>query len=854
MALSPMMKQYLQVKQENPDCILMFRLGDFYEMFYEDALTASKVLDIVLTGRDCGEEERAPMCGIPFHAADSYIHRLIKAGYRVAVAEQMEDPKNVKGIVRREVIRVISPGTVTDGDYLPKEKNNYILSVYSTEEGCGAAYADVSTGTFSACQFTGRDAKALLLSETAAYSPTEALVYGGSDIKQALSERHGTRITAINASLYKYNTAFDEVYAVTGNDKGKAYPLACTAAGALLAHLREAQKIDLKFVKDINFYDPKTFLQLDASTRRNLELTESAYTREKRGSLLWVLDETKTAMGARALRRRIETPLIDPNIINARLDGVAELKKDRRARDQLREELKKIADLERLSSRVAYGSANPRDLKALEASMRRFPEIKQILSAFSSPELERIYNDINPLTDVCESIGKFIDDDPPVVYKEGGVIRAGAHKDVDELRDILNDGKNWIARMEKGQREDTGIKNLKIGYNRVFGYYIEVPKAFAENVPESYIRRQTLADKERYVTQELKDMESRVINARGRLYALEAELFTGLRDYVNASLTILRKTAEALAEADLYSTLATVAEENGYTRPEVDISDIIDIKAGRHPVVEKLCGDNYFVPNDCLLNTSNSRLHIITGPNMAGKSTYMRQVADIVLMAQIGSFVPAESARIGVVDKIFTRVGASDDLSGGTSTFMLEMKEVANILANATSQSLIVYDEIGRGTSTYDGMSIARAVVEHTAEKIKARTLFATHYHELTELEQQSDGVVNYNIAAKKRGNDIIFLRRIVRGHASDSYGIEVASLAGVPNSVVNRAKAILKNILENTALPAKKAEETEESDEITLFDMSWENMKEKLRNTDINTITPIEAMGILYEIKKLVE
>lgn len=854
MALSPMMKQYLQVKQENPDCILMFRLGDFYEMFYEDAITASKVLDIVLTGRDCGEEERAPMCGIPFHAADSYIHRLIKAGYRVAVAEQMEDPKSVKGIVRREVIRVISPGTVTDGDYLPKEKNNYILSVYSTEEGCGAAYADVSTGTFSACQFTGRDAKALLLSETAAYAPTEALIYGGGDIKQALSERHGTRISAIDASLYKYNLAFDEVYAVTGSDKGKEYPLACTAAGALLVHLREAQKIDLKFVKDINFYDPTLFLQLDSSTRKNLELTESAYTREKRGSLLWVLDDTKTAMGARALRRRIETPLLDPSIINARLDGVSELKKDRRARDELREELKKIADLERLSSRVAYGSANPRDLKALEASMRHFPEIKRILSAFSSPELERIHNDINPLTDVCESIGKFIDDDPPVVYKEGNVIRTGAHKDVDELRDLLNDGKNWIARMEKSEREDTGIKNLKIGYNRVFGYYIEVPKAFAENVPESYIRRQTLADKERYVTQELKDMESRVINARGRLYALEAELFTGLRDYVNASLTFLRKTAEALAEADVYSTLASVAEENGYTRPEVDISDIIDIKAGRHPVVEKLCGDNYFVPNDCLLNTSSSRLHIITGPNMAGKSTYMRQVADIVLMAQIGSFVPAESARIGVVDRIFTRVGASDDLSGGTSTFMLEMKEVANILANATKQSLIVYDEIGRGTSTYDGMSIARAVVEHTAEKIKARTLFATHYHELTELEELNEGVVNYNIAAKKRGNDVIFLRRIVKGHASDSYGIEVASLAGVPGSVVNRAKAILKNILENTAVPAKKTENAEENEEITLFDMSWENMKERLRNTDINTITPIEAMGILYEIKKLVE
>ena len=853
MALSPMMKQYLQVKQENPDCILMFRLGDFYEMFYDDAITASKVLDIVLTGRDCGEEERAPMCGIPFHAADSYIHRLIKAGYRVAVAEQMEDPKSVKGIVRREVIRVISPGTVTDGDYLPKEKNNFIMAVYSTSEGCGAAYADVSTGSFSACQFTGRDAKALLISETAAYFPTEALVFGGEDIKSALTERFGARISAINTSLFKFDTAFAEVFSVTGNDVGKSFPLACTAAGALLNHLRTAQKLDLKFVKDIHFYDPALFLQLDSFSRRNLELTESAYTREKRGSLLWVLDDTKTAMGARALRRRLEAPLLDPNIINARLDGVAELVKDRASRDALRDEMSKISDLERLSSRVAYASANPRDLKALEGSMRRFPEIKQILSRFSSPELERIHNDINPLTDVCESIGKYICDDPPVVYKEGGVIRKGAHSDVDELRDIIEGGKNWIARIEKNEREQTGIKNLKIGYNRVFGYYIEVPKAFADAVPQGYIRRQTLADKERYVTEELKDMESRVINARGRLYALEAELFTGLVTYVNESLTFLRKTAEAIAEADVYSTLATVAEENGYTRPEVDVSDVIEIKGGRHPVVEKLCGDSYFVPNDCSLNTSSSRLHIITGPNMAGKSTYMRQVADIVLMAQAGCFVPAESARIGVVDRIFTRVGASDDLSGGTSTFMLEMKEVAQILANATKKSLIVYDEICRGTATYDGMSIARAVVAYTAEKIKARTLFATHYHELTELEGMQEGVVNYNIAAKKRGNEIIFLRRIVRGHASDSYGIEVASLAGVPTSVVNRAKAILKDILETTSAP-KISKTAEEADELTLFDMSWENMKEKIKNTDINTITPIEAMGILYEIKKMVE
>ena len=853
MALSPMMKQYLQVKQENPDCILMFRLGDFYEMFYEDAITASKVLDIVLTGRDCGEEQRAPMCGIPFHAADSYIHRLIKAGYRVAVAEQMEDPKSVKGIVRREVIRVISPGTVTDGEYLPKEKNNYILSVYNTEEGCGAAYADVSTGTFSACQFTGRDAKALLLSETAAYCPTEALVYGASDLKQAIADRFGARITAVNTSLYKFEPAFEEVFSVTGNDTAKKLPLACTAAGALIAHLRSSQKLDLKFVKDINFYDPNLYLQLDSFSRRNLELTESAYTREKRGSLLWVLDDTKTAMGARALRRRIEAPLLDPNMINARLDGVAELVKDRAGRDNLRDELSKVSDLERLSSRVAYGSANPRDLKSLEMSMRRFPEIKQILSAYSSPELERIQREINPLADVCESIGKYIDDDPPVVYKEGGVIRKGAHKDVDELREILDGGKSWLARIERSEREQTGIKTLKVGYNRVFGYYIEVPKSASDSVPEGYIRRQTLADKERYVTQELKEMESRVINARGRLYALEAELFTGLVTYVNASINLLRKTAEAIAEADVYSTLAKVAEENGYTRPEVDVSDIIDIKAGRHPVVEKLCGDSYFVPNDCLLNTSSNRLHIITGPNMAGKSTYMRQVADIVLMAQAGCFVPAESARIGVVDRIFTRVGASDDLSGGTSTFMMEMREVANILANATKKSLIVYDEIGRGTSTYDGMSIARAVVEHTAEKIKARTLFATHYHELTELEGMQDGVVNYNIAAKKRGNDIIFLRRIVRGHASDSYGIEVASLAGVPSSVVNRAKAILKDITEHVSAPVIK-KDVEEDTELTLFDMSWENMKEKLKNTDINTITPIEAMGILYEIKKMVE
>ncbi len=853
MALSPMMKQYLQVKEENPDCILMFRLGDFYEMFFEDAEIASKVLDIVLTGRDCGEEARAPMCGIPYHAADSYIHRLIKAGYRVAVAEQMEDPKSAKGIVRREVIRVISPGTVTDGEYLSKEKNNYIACVYCAEKGMGVSFADVSTSEISACCFEGLEAASMLLSEAAAYSPAEAVILGSESFKQEFATRFSARISDINEEYFASDFAAEQVYSVTGANPEKQFSLACTAAGALIAYLKNNQKIDLRFVSTVNFYNPKLYLQLDTFSRRNLELTESAYTREKRGSLLWVLDETVTSMGARALRRRIEAPLIDSSVINFRLDIVAAITKNRPDREHIREKLRKIADIERLASRIAYKSANPRDLKALESSLLYVKDVSFMLGAFQCRGLDKLFETCHPLTHISNAIGRYIVDDPPVVYKEGGVIRPGVHPEVDELRRLMDDGKSWLAGMEKTERERTGIKTLKIGYNRVFGYYIEVPKSGAESVPETYIRRQTLADKERFITQELKAMEDKVINARGRLYELEAELFTGLINYISQDIDRLRKTAETIGEIDVYTTLATVAVRNKYTRPEVDNSDIIEIKAGRHPVVEKLCGDSFFVPNDCSLNTSSARMHIITGPNMAGKSTYMRQVALLVLMAQIGSFVPAEYARIGVTDKIFTRVGASDDLSGGTSTFMLEMKEVAQILKNATKQSLIIYDEIGRGTSTYDGMSIARAVVEYTADKIKARTLFATHYHELTELENTAEGVVNYNIAAKKRGNDIIFLRKIVRGHASDSYGIEVASLAGVPEKVVNRAKAVLKELLATAAAP-KETEAKETEQELTLFDMSWENMKEKLRNTDINTITPIEAMGILYDIKKLVD
>lgn len=850
MALSPMMKQYLRVKEENPDCIVMFRLGDFYEMFFEDAVTASGVLDIVLTGRDCGEEERAPMCGVPYHAADSYIYRLIKAGYRVAVCEQMEDPKSVKGIVRREVVRVITPGTVTDGEYLPREKNNYIMSVWKEPDRCGAAFADVSTGEIRACGFEGSDCAEQLVSETAAYRPAEALLPDDCPvIRTALSERYGTMLTDCDPALFDEERSFSEASAAAECDPSLKGTPAMRAAGALIGHLRTAQKLNMSFVRKIDFYSPSLYLRLDSFSRRNLELTESANTREKRGSLLWVIDRTCTSMGARELRRRIETPLLDCERINRRLDSVGELKNDRAGRDALRRELSALVDMGRLASRIAYGTANPRDLKALEGSMSRLPAIKELLSHCSSAPLADIFGRLDTLDDLCASINKYIVDDPPVSIREGGIIKPGANRDADELRDTVQGGREWIARIEKTERELTGIKTLRVGYNRVFGYYIEVSKSFSDSVPDRYIRRQTLADRERFVTPELKDMETRVINARGRLYDLEAELFLGLSDHLKLNLFRIRRTADAVAEADVFQSLAAIADESGYCRPDVDDGDVIDISAGRHPVVEKLCGDGYFVPNDCLLDCGENRLHIITGPNMAGKSTFMRQVADIVLLAQCGSFVPADRAHIGVVDRIFTRVGASDDLSGGTSTFMLEMKEVAAILSSATEKSLIIYDEIGRGTSTYDGMAIARAVLEHTAVKIRAKTLFATHYHELTELEGQIEGVLNYNVAAKKRGEEVIFLRRIVRGHADDSYGIEVASLAGVPKEVVRRAGEILRSLTGQLPLPrAASVPEGAADAEKTA------RLKKLLECTDINTVTPIEAMSILNELLNLVK
>ncbi len=851
MALSPLMKQYLEIKQEHPDCILMCRLGDFYEMFFEDAQTASKELDLVLTGRDCGLEERAPMCGVPHHAADTYIAKLVSRGYRVAICEQLEDPATAKGLVKRDVVRIITPGTVTEGGYLDDKKNNYISAAYCDDFGCGIAFADISTGAISATELMGENLAARVLSESAAYVPSELICPESfpQSISNAFRNRFNTLITNGDEDAFTVATAVGLYRDIYNTHPATDMDYAMRALGGLLAYIRRTQKIDLSYLQKVNFYSCDEFMGIDSASRRNLEIAESMRTKQRKGSLLWSVDRTKTSAGARLLRRWLEKPLVNESTIRARLDAVSELYSDGVMRDELRELLKGITDIERLTTRLVYGTANARDLKSLERTIRLFPEIKEILAKAKCSSLKRVDADIDPLTEVAEAIGTTIDEDPALTLKEGGIIKRGCNAAVDELYDMVTNGKAWIARIEEYEREKTGIKTLKIGYNRVFGYYIEVSKSFVSQVPEEYIRRQTLANGERYVTPELKETESRVIGARDRLYALEYELFVSLREYVLKSLEQIKTAANALAELDVYCSNGEIAREQGYVCPEIDRSDKIQLKNCRHPVVERFLEGNYFVPNDCNLDCSANRMMLITGPNMAGKSTYMRQIALCVILAQAGCFVPAAEARIGIVDRVFTRVGASDDLASGNSTFMLEMNEVADILKNATKQSLIIYDEIGRGTSTYDGMSIAKSVVEYTAKKIGAKTLFATHYHELTALEGETDGVVNYNIAAKKRGNDVVFLRKIVKGAADDSYGIEVAHLAGVPEAVVNRAKQILASLVENSVNPMPKAKK--EDDNISFDSICEQRVVERIRTLDINTLTPYEAISVLYELKK---
>ena len=860
--VTPMMRQYLDIKSNYEGFILFYRLGDFYECFFEDAVTASRELSLTLTSRDCGDGKRAAMCGVPFHKSDVYIGKLVERGFKVAICEQMEDPKSSVGLVKRDVSRVVTPGTITDGALLNEGTNNFLLAVCIGNAGAGLAFADVSTGEVSATFFRRDDMKGAMFNEIGVYQPSEAIInLSAKDVPELVSflrERTHTLINDGAKRMFDYERSRDAASAVFGEEAEKlTEPEMLMAVGALLSYIKETQKNEITFAKEIKVYTKGQYLELDLNTRRNLELTESMRTKEKRGSLLWVLDKTKTAMGARLLRSWLLKPLLNPAEISQRQAAVSDLMTESATRAELTEILADMLDLERLTAKAVYGSANAKDLRAIYQSITKLPEIKSLISKFRSDSIKKIYTQLDTLEDIAEILGAAIVDNPPFTVREGGMIREGFNADIDYYRSIKNNGTDIMKSIEEREKDETGIRTLKVAYNKVFGYYIEVSKSFVNEVPDRYVRKQTLTNCERYITQELKEMESTIFSADEKLVALEFEIFNGLRELIAECNERFRLTASLIAELDVYRSFAEVASKNNYVCPEVDLSDVLIIKDGRHPVVEKFVTDSYFVPNDTHLNVTDNRLMIITGPNMAGKSTYMRQVAIITIMAQLGSFVPAREARIGIVDKVFTRVGASDDLASGQSTFMLEMNEVATILRNATKRSLIIYDEVGRGTSTYDGMAIARAVVEYThSKKIGAKTLFATHYHELTDMESEFDGIVNYNVAAKKRDDSVIFLRKIVRGGTDDSYGIEVAKLAGIPSEVVKRAKQILASIEDGT--PARRSEIGKVKDEpldlfSTLIASNDKEAADKLRATDINTITPIEAMNLLFELKKLV-
>lgn len=865
--LSPMMVQYFQIKAQYNDAILFFRLGDFYEMFFEDAKIASQELDLVLTGRDCGQEERAPMCGVPFHSADSYIAKLVSRGYKVAICEQMEDPATVKGLVKRDVIRIITPGTVIESNMLEDGVNNYLCSIFTGDKDMGICFADVSTGEFHITVLAGDDVENKLVNQLSTYAPKEIIINSKSlDYHQleGFAKRLNAGVEVFDDDKFDFDNATSLIIETLKKDEisslgiGHSKSAVC-ALGAVIGYLKETQKKnEIEVPSEIDFYDEEQYMNLDISARRNLELTKSMMTGDKKHSLLWVIDKTKTAMGKRMIKSWIERPLMSIPKIVKRQNAVGELVDSPMMRDDIRESLTGVNDIERLMTRIVYGTANAKELKSLQYTIEKLPEIKKTLSSSSSALLKEIYNGIDLLEDVRSLIENAIVDEPPFSVREGGLIKAGYNEEVDSLKAIMTDGAGVIASIENEQREITGIPKLKVGYNRVFGYYIEVSNSYKEMVPETYIRKQTLTNCERFITQELKELEGRIIGAKDRSVALEYEVFAAVRNTVAGEIQRLQHTAKSLAVLDVLATLAQVAVNNNYVCPIISNDGVIDIKDGRHPVVEALLEDAPFVPNDTILDKEDNRCAIITGPNMAGKSTYMRQIALITLLAQVGSFVPAKSAKIGIVDAIFTRVGASDDLATGQSTFMVEMNEVATILKNATSSSLIILDEIGRGTSTFDGMSIARAVLEFVCKKksLGAKSLFATHYHELTAMEGMIDGVKNYSIAVKKRGDDITFLRRIVIGGADQSFGIEVAKLAGVPDSVVKRAKVILRELEANAVQIEFKAEdsiiEEEENDIQYNFTANGkQEILEILKTVDVNTLTPIEAMQTLYDLKK---
>lgn len=873
--MTPMMEQYVETKKKYQDCILFYRLGDFYEMFFEDAVTVSKELEIVLTGKNCGLEERAPMCGVPYHAVEGYLNRLVSKGYKVAICEQVEDPKLAKGIVKREVVRIVTPGTNLNAQALDETKNNYIMCIVYIADRYGLSVADVSTGDYFVTEL---DSGKKLLDEIAKFAPSEIICnepfyMSGMDLDD-LKDRLGIAIYSLDAWYFDDNMCdriLKEHFKVSALEGlGLAdYNCGVIAAGALLQYLYETQKTTLSHLTHITGYTTGKYMLLDSSTRRNLELCETLREKQKRGSLLWVLDKTKTAMGARTLRSYVEQPLIDSNAILQRLTAVEELKDNAIAREEMREYLSPVYDLERLISRITYQSANPRDLAAFQASLQMLPPIKYILEDMQSDLLKELYEELDPLQDLCTLVSDALIDDPPLAMKEGGIIRDGYNEEVDRLRSAKTEGKTWLAELEAEEREKTGIKNLRIKYNKVFGYYIEVTNSYKDLVPDYYTRKQTLTNAERYIIPRLKELEDTILGAEDKLYALEYEIYCQVRDTIGAEVLRIQKTAKAIAKLDVFSSLALVAERNHYVRPKINKKGIIDIRNGRHPVVEKMIPNDMFIANDTLLDDKKNRVSIITGPNMAGKSTYMRQTALIVLLAQIGSFVPAESANIGIVDRIFTRVGASDDLASGQSTFMVEMTEVANILRNATDKSLLILDEIGRGTSTFDGLSIAWAVVEHISNKklLGAKTLFATHYHELTELEGKIDSVNNYCIAVKEQGDDIVFLRKIVKGGADKSYGIQVAKLAGVPESVITRAKEIVGELSdadittrvrdltvqnqETRKKPKQKRYDDVDLAQISLFDtVKDDDVLKELEELEVTNMTPMDALNTIYRLQ----
>ena len=873
--LTPMMQKYLETKETYPDCILFYRLGDFYEMFFEDAVTASRELEITLTGKSCGLEERAPMCGIPYHAVDGYLNKLVAKGYKVAICEQVEDPKQAKGLVKREVTRIVTPGTNLAPQALDETKNNYLMCIVYIADRYGISIADITTGDYFVTEL---EDSAKLMDEIYKFMPSEIICnesfyMSGMDLED-LRNRLGITIYSLDSWYFDdaicRKKLLEHFHVSSFAGLGlEDYDCGIISAGALLQYLIETQKNSLAQLTHITPYTTAKYMMLDSSTRRNLELTETLREKQKRGSLLWVLDKTKTAMGARLLRKYLEQPLIEKQEILKRLDAVEELKSMAISREEIREYLTPVYDLERLITRITYGSANPRDLTAFKTSLEMLPSLHYILEEMQSPLLTGIRGDLDTLEDLCMLIRDAIIDDPPLAMKEGGIIRDGYHEEVDTLRRAKSEGKDWLAKLEEEEREKTGIKTMKIKYNKVFGYYLEVTNSYKDMVPDYYTRKQTLANAERYITPELKELEDTILGAEDKLFALEYDLYSTVRDTIAGEVERIQKTEKAVAALDVFASLALVAERNNYVRPKINEKGTIDIKDGRHPVVEKMIPNDMFISNDTYLDDKKQRISIITGPNMAGKSTYMRQAALIVLMAQLGSFVPAASANIGLVDRIFTRVGASDDLASGQSTFMVEMTEVANILRNATSRSLLILDEIGRGTSTFDGLSIAWAVVEYISDTklLGAKTLFATHYHELTELEGKIENVNNYCIAVKEKGDDIVFLRKIVKGGADKSYGIQVAKLAGVPDIVIDRAKEIVEELSEEDITTrvseiavkdhdSRKKPKTKKYDEVDIAQMSLfdtvkdDDVLEELKNMDVGNLTPIDALNAIYRLQ----